>query len=91
MVIKCVKHVPGQTGINFDEVRESIRREALNRKTNAAVAAFLADLKNKSHPKILLKKAELESSSVAPESTAPSSEPVAFRFRQHPHYPGTTG
>jgi parvulin-like peptidyl-prolyl isomerase len=81
MVIKCIKHVPGQTGINFDDVREGMQREAITRKTNAAVSAFLAELKNKAHPKILLKKA-------APTRGAseglPSTEPVAIVYDNTP-------
>ncbi len=57
MVIKCIEHLPGVNGFKFEDVRESIRREAINRKlVKVEFPRFLAELKEKSHPQILFKK-----------------------------------
>ena len=83
MVIKCIEHLPRTTGINFDDVREDMRREAINRKLyKIVVPQFLAKLRERSHPKILLKKDDADSE--ASGKVTSSNQPVAMIYDDTP-------
>jgi parvulin-like peptidyl-prolyl isomerase len=84
LVLKCVEHVPATAGVKFEDVVEDMRREAFSRKLHKVeIPKFLTELREQSHPKLLLEKAPTTSPS-SPATSIASNQPVALIYDNTP-------
>jgi foldase protein PrsA len=54
VVLKCVRHIPPD-GVKVEDVRDELVREIIEKKTQAEMPVFFAELRKQAQPKLLLR------------------------------------
>ena len=60
VVLKCIKHLPPNTSIKLEAVREQLAKEVFDKKLQMEIPQQFNELKKQANPKLFLKHAETE-------------------------------